>query len=205
MKYFDLLHQLQSRLQNLTGFTHEYLVTDFLCPSKEQNSVVVREGVQGTEVEVSPEVLILIEDRLLSKYEDLLLPGGFELEHFPELSIIVEELSHFNALCDRLSKDEKISQLELEVQGEVDKFALALEVLEEKNRQELNDKVFDVIFDRCRLGDWVPASQKQRYFDAHEIAKNFCRKIMRETQNADERRTAFRDFFSSPRHLKLNP
>ncbi len=192
MKYFDLLHQIQSRLQIVNGFENEHLVTDFLSPSKAQNSLLVKEGSEGAEI------LVCLDEAILKKYESIRLPHEFEFRHLPDLSIVIEELSHFNTYCRNAAEDQPLSQLELEVQGEVDKFAVALEWLSEKNEEEFKHKLFDVLFDDCQLGNWVRPDQVSRYRDAHQIAKNFCRKILREDFSSEQRRKSFKDFFETP-------
>lgn len=198
MKYFELLQQIQTRLQLVNGFEHDYLVTDFLAPSKEQNSLIVRES------ELGPEVLLCIEERLLEKYATARFPNDFQLRHLPDLSIVIEELSHFNMFCQRMLADETVSQLELEVQGEVDKFALSLDWLSERNEESFKHIIFDTLFEKCELGDWVSDAQKQRYQEAHHIARQFCRRILDQDLNAEERRELFKQFYNSPRERKLS-
>jgi hypothetical protein len=199
MKYFDFLNQIQTQLKTVTSFEHDLLINDFLAPSDAENSLVIRESEEG------PEVMVCISEGLLKKFENALMPRDFSQASLPDLSIVIEELSHFNTFCDRIKDDQKISQLELEVQGEVDKFALALEWLEQRNEAHLQDSVFEQIFGSFRVGDWVSQSQRERYLEAHHIARQFCRSVMDQGLTDKHRRAAFQDFFHLPRERKLNP
>src|SRR5690606_15861498 len=97
------------------------------------------------------------------------LPHDFAFDRLPDLSVAIEELSHFNLYCHRALNDQPISALEMEVQGEVDKFALALQWLEEKNEGHFKDKLFEILFDQVALGSWVDQQERERYEDAHRI------------------------------------
>jgi len=199
MKYFEFLQQIQNRLETLNGFSHELLITDFLAPSKDQNSLIVRENVDG------PEVLVCLDEKILKKFSDIKLPGDFSLTNFPDLSIVVEELSHFNTFCQRAMEDHPISTLELEVQGEVDKFALALEILNERNEQTLKHQFFEVLFGEFSVGDWVSPSQKIIYEEAHLIARQFCRTVLERELSSAEWRREFKRFFGLSKSAKLSP
>ena len=199
MKYFDLLNRIQRSLQETNGFQHDLLVTDFLAPSKSQNSLIVKEGSDTTEI------LVCLDEELLNRCSSLRLPYDFQPDMIPDLAILIEELSHFNTFCDRALQDQSVTALELEVQGKVDKFSTILGWLEERNEEILRDRIFDALFDECKVGEWVSEDNRLRYFEAHSIARNFCRKVLRTSPSPEERRVAFKKFFESPRSVKLNP
>jgi hypothetical protein len=85
----------------------------------------------------------------------------------------------------------------------VDKFAVALEFLHQKNQEDLREKVFDTLFEKCTLGDWVEPEERQRYIEAHEIARNFCRKSLEGGREFSGLREEFRSFFSQSGQKKL--
>jgi len=199
MKYFDFLLQIQTQLQELNDCRHDLLVTDFLVPSKGQNSMIVKEGGDGAEV------LVCLEERILKKFQNAQMPRDFRWDHLPDLSVVVEELSHFNTFCHKVSGDLSISQIELEVQAEVDKFALALEWLEMRNEFEFVHHVFDTLFEKCELGAWVQTDEeRQRYHEAHELARSFCRRILAEKGSREERQRAFKEFYGLNHEQKLS-
>jgi hypothetical protein len=197
MKYFDFLNQIQRRLQSINQFEHEYLITDFLCPTKRQNALVVREAGEDAEL------LVCIDEEILEKNSHLRLPHDFELKDLPELSIVIEELSHFNTFCSGALMNRPLSQLELEIQGEVDKFAVVLDWLHERNESIMRDQIYDLMFGSCRLGEWVNQQDRSRYEEAHEIAKNFIRSVLLKSKTHEECRASFRHFFFRTRSEKL--
>ncbi len=197
MKYFDFLNQIQRRLQSINQFDHDYLITDFLCPTKHQNALVVREDGEDAEL------LVCIDEQILEKNSHLRLPHDFDVRQIPELSIVIEELSHFNTFCAGALMNRPLSQLELEIQGEVDKFAVVLDWIHERNESVMRDQIYDLMFGSCQLGDWVPHKDRSRYEEAHDIAKNFVRGVLLKSRSQEECRAAFRDFFLRTRSEKL--
>jgi hypothetical protein len=197
MKYFDFLNQIQRRLQAINQFDHDYLITDFLCPTKQQNALVVREAGEDAEL------LVCIDEEILERNSHLRLPHDFGLQNLPELSIVIEELSHFNTFCAGALMNRPLSQLELEIQGEVDKFAVVLDWLYERNEAVMRDQIYDLMFGSCRLGAWVNHQERSRYEEAHEIAKNFVRSVLLKSKTHDDFRMSFRDFFLRTRSEKL--
>lgn len=199
MKYFDILNRIQSTLQQVNGFEHDLLVTDFLAPSGGQNSLIVKEGSDEAEI------LVCLDEKLLKRCSDLRLPHDFDRQKLSDLSILVEELSHFNTLCESLLANREVSALELEVQGEVDKFAAVLSWLEERNEETLQHDFFEALFGQCELGAWVKPEERERYLEAHSIARNFCRHLLKRDLSWVDRKREFKRFFNSPRSVKLNP
>jgi len=192
------LKQIHQSLQDLNGIETSLSIMDFVKPTKGLNKVIFQE-----ENEVA-EIAVCLNEKLLSRVEDTNLPEDFSLEKLPDLSVVVEELSHFNTYCEKALKDQPVSELELEVQAEVDKFGLALEWLSKRNEDHLKEQVFELLFKEITLGEWVLPDKRALYEDAHLIARNFCRKLMHEDLNHSERRDKFRKFFSKSQSEKFS-
>ena len=198
MQSWNLLKQIQAHWEELNGFQNEHFCQDYVQESTERNALLVKE-VGG-----EAELLLCIKKDLLDRLSSAELPKDFHLNLLPDLSVVVEELSHFNTFCDRAIKDQEISQLELEVQGEVDKFGVALQWLDQRNEAHLQDEIFRILFDDLRLGGWVSEAEKARYEEAHHIARNFCRQVMDQDLSPKERQKEFRDFFIRPTAEKIS-
>lgn len=195
---FSFLDEIQSQLSVLNGKENPLRPADFLIKTENQNALLVNQI--GDEADLA----ICLSAQLLEKFQNQNFPKDFELSDFPDLSIVVEELSHFNFFCDNALRNQEVSALELEVQGEVDKFGFALECLHAQNEKQLADEVFEVLFREARVGSWVKPEEKERYFQAHDIARGFCRKVLDQTKDLQEQRKLFRGFFSAPLSKKLN-
>ncbi|MDB5037265.1 MAG: hypothetical protein JWQ35_793 [Bacteriovoracaceae bacterium] len=195
MKFLD---QVQQSLGAVNGYELPFSIADFLVPSKSTDQLIIKEG------ETDAELLVCLRESLLTSFSDKNFPADFQLQLLPDLSVVIEELSHFNTYCLSAAQDREISEVELEVQGEVDKFGVALDFLHQRNEESLKEKVFEVLFQNCKLGEWVKPEDEQRYYDAHQIARNFCRSVLEEGLNFEQSRSKFRAFFKSSREVKLS-
>ncbi len=82
---------------------------------------------------------------------------------------ILEETSHLLCLAWHATQGRPVSQLVLELQGEVDRFAVA--------RLAGRDG-FDH-FHGFRWDDWVGEGHRERYETAHRVALRYCRELDR--------------------------
>lgn len=192
------LFQIQDALKELNRFEHPWPIDAFVLPTEHQNSLIVRE--ESDEAELA----ICLDRNIIDRMKRKNFPVDFNLQDLPDLATVIEELSHFNTYCSRAARDIKVSALELEVQGEVDKFAVALESLTQENDRALESAIFETLFSECRVGSWVPLGEKERYQQAHTIARNFCRRVLDRVDTRHERRQVFREFFHSDASNKLS-
>ena len=122
------LAEIQAALSRLYDIELPERVEDFVCDAEVARAV-------GVEVE-RREVLVVVEEandvlvglyldpeavNRLAEATDPMCP-----ERFAAYCLVAEGVSHFVYLMYRLSYEEAVSQLELEVQAEVDKYATAL-------------------------------------------------------------------------------
>jgi len=96
-------------------------------------------------------------------------------------SVIAEELSHFHFLIHHLPLGRSVSHLELEFQGEIDKFLLsfAAKVDGTKSDSKLFDEVYQQIFEHFSLRPHLSDLERERYDQANRLAKNFIKAHLR--------------------------
>ncbi|MBI3295475.1 MAG: hypothetical protein HYZ71_12185 [Deltaproteobacteria bacterium] len=105
-------------------------------------------------------------------------------EQLNAFSIVTEEVSHFHYFLFQSHQGRPVSQLELELQGEIDRFLLCL--LSVATPEKDFDNLIDRLFDHYRLRDHVNAEQAARYEEANTLAKNFLLKhLKRISQHRD--------------------
>ena len=192
-----LIDQIELRLREMNGVSHYLHARDFILPTKAQNSLLIAEK-NG-----QADVAICLTEALLKRFESLQLPQDFSLEVQPALSVIVEELSHFNFYCVHASHGREITGLDMELQAEIDKFSFALDCLHEQNLKDLEDQLFEMHFGRLQLGDWVKPEEEERYAEAHRIARAFCRQLLRQDSFRD-RKALLQSFFKAPPSSRMN-
>jgi len=123
------LTQIETRLRALYDLDGVHRVEDFVCDER-----VARQAAAAA-VERGEALLVLEEpdDVSIGLY---LVPGALEVladdgdwlgaGRFESFCLVAEGVSHFLYLMFRLSHEHTVTQLELEVQAEVDKYALGL-------------------------------------------------------------------------------
>jgi hypothetical protein len=183
-------------LELINGHENPFASQDFVMPTTQKNALVVNQAGEFSDV------AICLQESLLTRFAHKDYPKDFSFEELPSLSILIEELSHFNYFCEKSRLGQVISPLDLEIQAEVDKFSFALSCLNQTNRESEKDRVFDRIFEETQWGEWVSEVDLEIYQDAHQIAKNFCRSILRQCGSFDEGQKEFQKFFSLEPALK---
>lgn len=88
------------------------------------------------------------------------------------LTTIAEEVSHLHLLLDAVCSDSRISMLDLEVQGEIDRFLILLHWNAFQNSQPVNENYQNIhdLCDRVFSGKRFPENVSQLYLDAEGMA-----------------------------------
>ena len=114
--------------------------------------------------------------------------------------VATEEVSHFHCLLFHAGLGRAVSQLELEIQGEIDKFLMVYfaRIFEQQDAVMEMDRLFDQLFLNFRLADGLSDEQQERYFHANTYAKRFITKTRRYFKNplaAQKALPLFRHFY----------
>lgn len=97
---------------------------------------------------------------------------------FAAFATAAEEVSHFQYLLHHAGSGRAVSQFELELQGEIDKFMLSFFALA---RGKTDVGVFRALFEQCfeqfRLEDSLSPEERSRYQNASNYAQRFVSAI----------------------------
>ena len=135
--------------------------------------------IRGTAV--SLEVGIYLSPTICGTLEKLPLnrdPSQWKTAELHGFSVASEEISHFLYLLHHASVGRPVTQLELELQGEIDKFLMLYFLSAPSHRQseEVFQQLLERIFQRFRLSTNLTAEQTERYLAANRLAKRFLQK-----------------------------
>ena len=89
-------------------------------------------------------------------------------------STLTEEVSHFLYLLFRARTERQVTQLELELQAEVDKYLTALFFLSLQNEGAVSTRLRHLLFGRYRLAEGLSAESAERYHEASRLANRYC-------------------------------
>src|SRR3970040_824083 len=143
-----MLASLLSQLDRIYDLELEVRIEEFLI-SREvcQNlagdcatgrTVVVHQGREDEGIELG----VYIGEETLTRLNELDLSSGVASEHFPALCIAIEEVSHFAYLMWNANRDKSVTQLELELQAEVDKFVTSALLIASENGGAVSGALF---------------------------------------------------------------
>jgi hypothetical protein len=91
------------------------------------------------------------------------------------LACAAEGVSHFVYMATRAAAGRSVSLLELEVQAEVDKFALLLLHLWRRGLRRMSPALRRRLFDRVRYHAWLGAEERERYEEANRLGGDYAR------------------------------
>jgi hypothetical protein len=103
-----------------------------------------------------------------------------------KVACAAEGVSHFVYLATRAAEGQSVSLLELEVQAEVDKFALLLLHLWRRGLRRMSAALRRRLFERVRFHAWLRSEELHRYREANRLGGGYARWLEgRYVQDAD--------------------
>lgn len=138
-----------------------------LIKAPESNSSEIEVGIAFQD-HISQE----LEKMNYDKFQD------WNLMQLRAFSVATEEVSHFRYLVHHSALFRPISHLELEFQGELDRFLVfyLFHAVLHEHSAICFEKSFTQLFERFSLGNHLSAQEKERYLEASQIAREFILK-----------------------------
>lgn len=183
-----MLGDIQDALGALYDLEAEHGVEDYLCSAEVVQHTVGdatlarREALLVMEEDGDLHVGVYLEKDLLGELKGSLAEAFSRVEHeaFSALCLAVEGVSHFVYLLFRADNADSVTQLELELQAEVDKYAAALLSADSQDRLGLSRSLRARLFEGARFVDGADCPVGQRYRHAHRAAARYARHLERE-------------------------
>lgn len=92
---------------------------------------------------------------------------------------VLEGISHFNCVVWKASQERSVSLLELELQGEIDKFVTTTLLALAQADHDLLNRMHGWLFDNVRYHEELDDEQRDRYRSANDYAARFCYRLRR--------------------------
>ena len=177
-----MLSQLQEHLTNIYRVDPGYDVNDFLVTDpviaeilgkgslirETEESVLLQEDEDGLALSV------YLDSAMLSRLKDANPLQALQVDQLNDLWTVLEGISHFNYIVWRARKNRRVSLLELEMQGEVDKFVSTFFMALDQEDSEIAVKLHGWLFDDVRFNPGLSKDQRERYTTANNYAARFC-------------------------------
>lgn len=171
----ELLLHVQRRLETLYALDQQAPVTDFLIP--EDAAAAYPGGGSRTLLQQDGDEIAV--GVVLEEHVGECLSRADPREHLDRSNLgpfctLTEEVSHFVYLLFCASRQRTVTQLELELQGEVDKYLNAVFLLSLQNDGAVSSHLRELLFREYHLVDDMTPEQAERYHLASALAYRYC-------------------------------
>ena len=191
----DMLDTLQRTLSDIYDLEPGYDVRDFLIT----DPTMAKALGQGALLGDSEETLLMLQDGeelSLSLFLDGDMLGRLEsgnpldnlhAEMLDDLWKVLEGISHFLCVAWKAMQDRTVSLLELELQGEIDKYVSTMLLLANNQADKrLRHHLHGWLFDNVRYHDDLDDEQRDRYRSANDYAGRYCYGLRQQLMGNDE-------------------
>ena len=170
-----LLDDVQRRIEAVYGLEPQEPVAEYVIPHGEAaeypgdgSRTLVRQ--EGDELRVA----VVFEESVARRLSEADPRVRLDADNLGPFATLTEEVSHFVYLMFCAQAERSITQLELELQGEVDKYLTSLAFLSLQNEGAVSPKLREALFRRYRLADKVTPESAERYHAASRLADRYC-------------------------------
>lgn len=163
-----MLLEIQKKIERLYGLSGIPSIEDFLIQQDQLENLTLGSRPQVLFYQQAKEVSIgvYLGQDLTQKVENQILT-------FEEYTILVEEISHFLYLFWNIHNGKKIQLLDIEVQGEIDKFLIFAD------QMGFSQELVERLFGKYLLRPNLPKQDIERYHRAHQLGQRFVHKIVK--------------------------
>lgn len=177
-----ILKQIQAGLEQLYQFRVEQDVESFVIDTQESKRFSPRTALhsrlasEALLIKQSPsqiELGLFVAKDILKTLEKHNPFATLDLRYLKPFLIAIEGVSHFLYFLKKVSEGRPVTQLELELQAEVDKYLL-VSFLSFRQTKTISTSLFSFLFDQ---NDWHPflnVTERERYREANRFATKFC-------------------------------
>jgi hypothetical protein len=185
------LHQQLSSLYRVDGShdIRDYLVTDptlagilsqGAMPTSTEETLLVSEDDEGVAMS------LYLDAAMLERLESDSPLNRLHVDHLDDFWKVLEGISHFNCMAWKAMRERSVSLLELELQGEIDKFLSAMLLAKDQDNAALQKDLHAWLFEATRLKEDLDHDERNRYRAANDYAARFCHRLRIEWQSLGE-------------------
>jgi hypothetical protein len=181
----QILEKIQGVIERTYDLESEHRVSDFVvtCPEFARafglrpDATALQEQVLVRGDSATVDLAVCLDQQVLTQLRDhdpmALLHDG-NLEAF---WTALEGVSHFVYLVWNVSRRRQVTQLELELQAEVDKFVTTALLVAAQQGGRVPTELHSWLFDLCRLDESLAQEEADRYARANRYAGRFCQQL----------------------------
>lgn len=177
-----MIDVLQHQLSTIYSLDRDYDVRDFLITDPVQAHALG----QGDMLDDTEETLLISHDDedlsvslfldrdMLQRVESCRPLEKLHASMLDDLWKVIEGVSHFSCVAWKAASDRTVSLLELELQGEIDKFVTTMLIAMQQTDKRLLRNLHGWLFDHVSFKEDLSDEQVDRYRDANDYAARYC-------------------------------
>ena len=164
----NLLPRIQFELEGLYQFKLDQRVEDFCVYAPTQGErFLIREAP------ASLDLALCLNKKSLQNLERKDPFAILKQEDLNDFCTTIEGVSHFLYFLKKFHDYSPVTQLELELQAEIDKY-LFVALLYYRQNQTIPHSLLHLLFENIRLLPGLTQEQQERYRTANQLASKFC-------------------------------
>ena len=176
------LHRLQHLLQSLYKLDIRYNVEHFLITDRDPLTRVTGvstsdECVLVRQTDDALELSVYFDHDLLRRLNAADPFTALDSSNLQDFCIALEGISHFLYLIWRAAHQRQTTQLELELQAEIDKYLAATSLMAAQSERSNAYGLHRSLFENVRFRPSLDATSLDRYRSANHYAGKYCRYI----------------------------
>lgn len=177
-----LLSDLQQQLSAFYETPVEHCVTDFLITDAKLAAILTagssardnRERLLLRQCGDCLDVSLYIDQEILNTLADENPYEQLTANNLDDFLIALEGVSHFNYLLWNAVHEKSVTQLELELQAEVDKFVTATALLADQGADRALETFHNALFTNVSFERELSEQDETRYREANHYAAKYC-------------------------------
>lgn len=209
----ELVQQVQSQIEGIYGVCVGQKAADYLIAGHEVSEILQVNDRMALPRElflVNPnpqddtlEVALYLNESLTQNLANNPPFKSLNSNNVNDFCTLIEGVSHFVYYLHKMGLEHNVSQLELELQAEIDKYIL-LSLFSQSGTLS-REKLMELLFEDYCLHDKLSSEQVERYETASDLARRFCYKISKSFAADDIRPliSRLRHFYSLPQDEKI--
>jgi len=120
---------------------------------------------------------LFLDGAMLERVESTNPLACLQADSLDDLWKVLEGISHFNCVVWKAAQDRTVTLLELELQGEIDKFVSTTLLAIEQADTDMLNCMHSWLFDNVRFHDGLDDEQLHRYRSANDYAARYCHRL----------------------------
>lgn len=187
----DLVALIQKNLETLYGISVGEPVASYLIDREQLSSLLPAQQCTLVPKElllVNPvpqndelEIALFLDDNLLDNLVKNDPLTALTPHNINDFCILIEGVSHFVYYLHTALLERPVTQLEMELQAEIDKFVLLSLFV----RSARNADLLDLLFEGYFLREGMDTETTERYRTASTLARRYCAQLLQTAKNDD--------------------